>query len=159
MPLVALPGAGAWLIAPPAQGGREMDATLFRVAFNGASDVPRVEEDSFCPCCGQCSDRCGDHAFVCACSGDHTVRHNAMCKIYYEEAELSGARPERKKAGLLPSRPREDGLPATNLFFLTSRPRAARPTSGSHGACKVTPGHCFCLLQRGSSRPRPPSRR
>ena len=30
--LIALPGAGSWLTAPPAQDGREMDATLFRVA-------------------------------------------------------------------------------------------------------------------------------
>ena len=79
--LIALPGAGAWLTAPPAQDGREMDATLFRVALKQCLRCPMAEEDSFCPCCGQCSDRWGDHALVCACNGDRTVRHDAVRNI------------------------------------------------------------------------------
>ena len=81
--LIALAGAGAWLTAPPAQDGREMDATLFRVALKRRLRCPMAEEDSFYPCCGQCSDRWGDHALVCACNGDRTVRHNAVRNICY----------------------------------------------------------------------------
>ena len=38
---------------------------------------------------------------------------NAVRNICHEEARLSGASPEREKAGLLPSRHGDDGLPAT----------------------------------------------
>ena len=56
-------------------------------------------------------DRYGDHALVCPCKGDRTVRHNAVRNVAYNEAVESGMRPEREKAGLLPGRPHEDGLP------------------------------------------------
>ena len=56
-------------------------------------------------------DRYGDHALVCPCKGDRTVRHNAVRNVAYSEAVEAGMRPEKEKAGLLPGRPREDGLP------------------------------------------------
>ena len=63
-------------------------------------------------------DKWGDHALVCQCGGDRTVRHNALRNICFEEAVEAGARPEREKYGLLPARPSSDGL------------RAARGSSG-----------------------------
>ena len=66
-----------------------------------------------CPLCGQCVDRWGDHALLCSCGGDRTIRHNAVRNICFEEAAAAGCRPEREKAGLLPQRPQEDGLPTS----------------------------------------------
>ena len=143
--LIASPGAGAWLTAPPAQDGREMDAMLFRVALKRRLGCPMAEEDYFCPCCGQCSDRWGDHALVCACNGDRTVLHNAVRNICYEEARLSGVRPERGEAGLLPAAPATTDCRPPRL-------RAARPTSGPHEACKVTPKRWTSLAPAGFKR-------
>ena len=56
-------------------------------------------------------DRFGDHALVCPCKGDRTVRHNAIRNVAYTEAVEAGFAAEREKAGLLPGRPTEDGLP------------------------------------------------
>ena len=146
MSLIAAPGAGAGLTAPPAQDGREMDATLFRVAPKHRLICPMAEEDSFCPCSGQCSDRWGDHALVCACNGDRTVRHNAMRNICYEDARLSGARPERKKAGLPPSRPGDDGLPATTA---ARRPADIWLPRGVQGDAEALDFACSSGLQAG----------
>ena len=57
-------------------------------------------------------DRWGDHALVCSCGGDRTIRHNAVRNVCYEEALEAALRPEREKANLLPARPGADGLPA-----------------------------------------------
>ena len=56
-------------------------------------------------------DRYGDHALVCPCGGDRTIRHNAIRNVAYAEAVGAGLQPEKEKAGLLPGRPREDGHP------------------------------------------------
>ena len=110
--LTSLPGAGVWLVAPPVDEDRKMDAILFRTALKRRIRMPIFEHDFACPCCGGCMDRFGDHALVCACKGDRTVRHNAIRNIAYGEAAVAGLRPEREKSGLLPGRPCEDGLPA-----------------------------------------------
>ena len=112
--LSRLPGAGAWLTAPPAEDGREIDAPLFQVAVKRRLRAPVFGEDGFCPCCGQVLDKWGDHALVCPCGGDRTIRHNAIRDVCYEETSRGGLRPEREKAGLLPGRPDLDGLPAVN---------------------------------------------
>ena len=65
-------------------------------------------------------DRWGDHALTCSCNGDRTVRHNAIRNVCYEEAVEASLRPEREKAGLLPGRPHEDGLPGDSGLRLTS---------------------------------------
>ncbi len=56
-------------------------------------------------------DRWGDRALTCNCGGDHTVHHNAVRTICYEEATDAALRPEREKANLPPQRPVADGLP------------------------------------------------
>ena len=110
--LCALPGAGVWLTAPPTQDGREIDAALFQVALKRRLRVPIFSSDAACPCCGDCLDRSGDHALVCQCNGDRTIRHNAVRNSFFDDAREAGLRPEREKAGLLPPRPHEDGLRA-----------------------------------------------
>ena len=106
------PGAGAWLTAPPTEDGREIEAALFRVAVKRRLRAPVFDEDNYCPCCGDVLDKWGDHALICACGGDRTVRHNALRNVCFEDARLASLRPEREKAGLLPERPASDELPA-----------------------------------------------
>jgi hypothetical protein len=47
---------------------------------------------------------------VCPCKGDRTVRHNEVRNRFFADAVEAGMRPEKEKAGLLPSRPAEDGI-------------------------------------------------
>ena len=111
MALSSVPGAGVWLTAPPCQDGREMDAALFRIAAKRRIRCPTPFSEAPCPCCGQILDIWGDHALVCPCQGDRTVRHNTLRNIGCEEAGAAGLRPERERAGLLPGRPTADGAP------------------------------------------------
>ncbi len=108
--LCSLPTAGAWLTAPPADDAREMDHRLFQISLRRRLRMRIFEADCFCLSCGACMDAFADHALVCQCSGDRTVRHNCLRNLVYEEAGLAGLRPEREKAGLLPQRPGSDGL-------------------------------------------------
>ena len=55
-------------------------------------------------------DSYGDHALVCPCNGDRTIRHNCIRDIAWEEAKAAGMHAEREKHGLLPARPEEDGI-------------------------------------------------
>ena len=110
--LCQIPGAGVWLTANPVEDGREIEASLFQVALKRRLRVPVFAADGFCPCCGQLSDKWGDHTLVCACAGDRTIRHNAVRDVVFEEAVGGGLRPEREKAGLLPERPVTDGFRA-----------------------------------------------
>ena len=108
--LVTLPGAGACLTAPPVEDGRDFDPDLFRIALKRRLRIQISVRDSYCPCCGDLFDSFGDHALVCQCKGDRTVRHNSIRNIVYEEAVRAGTGAEKEKAGLLPPRPQEDGV-------------------------------------------------
>jgi hypothetical protein len=110
--LCRLPGAGAWLTVCPVEDGREIDAPLFQAALKRRLRVPIFDADGYCPCCGGVMDRFGDHASVCLCGGDRTIRHDAVRDLVFEEAMGGNLRPEREKAGLLPPRPEADSLPA-----------------------------------------------
>jgi len=110
--LCSLPTAGAWLTAPPADDDRQMDSALFQLARRHRLRMPVYAAETFCPCSGEGTDRFGDHALVCPCQGDRTVRHNALRNLVYKDAVDAGMRPEREKAGLLPARPAEDGIKA-----------------------------------------------
>ena len=105
-----VPGAGVWLTAPPVEDRREIDAPLFQICVKRRLRVPIFEEDGLCVCCGQVMDKWADHALVCPCGGDRTVRHNALRNVVHEEASNAGLRPEREKAGLLPPRPAAEGV-------------------------------------------------
>ena len=90
--LTGLPGSGAFLTAPPVGDGREIDAPLFKVALKRRLRVPVYEEEFCCPLCGETMDVWGDHASVCSCGGDRTIRHNAIRNICYQEATDAGLR-------------------------------------------------------------------
>ena len=111
--LSGLPGAGAFLTAPPVDDGREIDASLFKISLKRRLRAPVFDAEHHCPLCGEVVDRFGDHALVCGCGGDRTVRHNAIRNICYQAGVEAGLRPEREKANLLrgPS-PDADGLPS-----------------------------------------------
>ena len=98
-------GAGAWLTAVPGEG-RSMEAPLFRAALWRRLRLKVQEEDSWCPFCAQVFDSYGDHALVCGCKGDRTIRHNRFRNVMYEEALRGGMVVEKEKANLLPGGPR-----------------------------------------------------
>ncbi len=109
--LSSLPTAGVWLTALPSDDSREMSHRLFQIALKRRLRMRIFAADGFCLSCGGCMDRFGDHASVCSCNGDRTVRHNCCRNLVCHEASLAGLGPEKEKAGLLPGRPESDGLP------------------------------------------------
>ena len=111
--LVSAEGAGAWLTAFPEDECRswEGDGELFRIALKRRCRVPVQDGDRPCPCCGAVMDAYGDHALVCSCRGDRTIRHNALRDLTVAEAVCARSSPEKEKQGLLPGRPLDDGAP------------------------------------------------
>ena len=69
-----------------------------------------LDKFATCPCCGSGMDVYLDHALVCSCGGDRTLRHNAVRDQVFSEANEAGLRVEREKAGLLPPRPGDEAL-------------------------------------------------
>ena len=57
--------------------------------------------------------RFGDHAEVCCCGGDRVVRHNAIRDGCFHELKAGLISVEREKAGLLPVRSPDEGLPGS----------------------------------------------
>ena len=108
--LQTLRGAGAWLIAPPTEDDLTFDSALFQTVLQRRLRLRIQNNDSYCPLCGLTMDSYGDHALVCACNGDRTIRHNCLRNVVYEEALVGGMSPTKEKAGLLPSRPAQDGI-------------------------------------------------
>ena len=108
--LQSLTGAGAWLTAAPVDDARTVDPVLFQTSLQRRLRLRVQDEDSFCPLCGSTMDSFGDHALVCPCHGDRTVRHNALRNAVYEDARKTSLGAEKEKAGLLPSRPSEDSV-------------------------------------------------
>ena len=109
--LSAVPGAAAWLTAPPTQDDRRIDGPLMRVCIQRRLRMPIFSGDDVCPLCGAPMDRFGDHAMVCPCGGDRVVRHNSVRDQLFSEMRDGDVPADREKAGLLPGRPSEDGLP------------------------------------------------
>ena len=109
--LCSLPTAGVWLTARPAEDEREMHHSLFQIALKRRLRMRVFDRDTFCLSCGACMDSFADHALQCQCSGDRTVRHNRLRNQVCDTAAKAGLRPEKEKAGLLPQRPGNDGLP------------------------------------------------
>ena len=72
--------------------------------------VSLLDEPATCPECGACLDVYLDHALVCSCGGDRTLRHNAIRDEFFEEAQAAGVRSEKEKLNLLPLRPDQEKL-------------------------------------------------
>ena len=75
--------------------------------------MPLFKGDEACPLCGAPVDRFGDHALVCPCGGDRVLRHNSIRDQVFDEMRRGGLSVDREKAGLLPGRPSEDGMPSS----------------------------------------------
>ncbi len=109
--LVSREGAGAWLHASP---DREKDTILegelFRTAMKRRLRVTFLERPGFCPMCGSGMDVFMDHARVCSCEDDRTLRHNAIRNLVNMIAAVAGLRPETEKPGLLTPRPEDECL-------------------------------------------------
>jgi hypothetical protein len=74
--------------------------------------VQLLEEETFCPACGEVMDVFCDHALTCACKGDRTKRHNALRNQSFFDALASGhAGAELERPGLLPPRAPGEGPP------------------------------------------------
>jgi len=100
-------------------------------------------------------DKFGDHAAVCPCKGDRTVRHNALCNLCQEDAVAGGSRAEREKLGLLPARPSEDDLPGSSQ---NRRPADVWLPQGTDGRSEaldfaVTSGMRADRLHRSTTEP------
>ena len=85
--LVTAAGADGWLHNWP---NRERDAIvdteLFNVSLARRLRMQLLSEPACCPCCGACLDVFMDHALVCGCGGDRTLRHNAARDALYADA-------------------------------------------------------------------------
>jgi hypothetical protein len=156
--LCAIPGAGMWLTAPPANDGRHLDNPLFKLSLRRRLRAPVCSQTGFCPCCGQVFDCWGDHVLVCQCGGDRTIKHNAVRDEVFRAAVVANQSPEREKAGLLPDRPADDGLPMksgrrpADVWLPKGRKNRAEAldfavTSGMRAdlfrACRENPGEVF----------------
>ena len=71
--------------------------------------------------CGSALDIYMDHALVCSCGGDRTVRHNAIRNVTYSGCREAGINAELEKAGLLPPRPNGEELTSTNRSDVRGR--------------------------------------
>ena len=78
MALVQVPGAGTWITAHPVRERSEIDTPLFRVELKRRLRAKIFQEEFSCPCCGRAMDLWGDHAIMCQCGGDRTLRHNSV---------------------------------------------------------------------------------
>ena len=104
-------GSGAWLHATPCRESRTLlDAPLFRVAIMRRLRMPLLSSPSHCSACGMGLDIWADHALVCSCKGDRTIRHNALRNCAFRFARSSGLNPQKEKPGLLPPRPDAEGI-------------------------------------------------
>eukprot|EP00660_Eupelagonema_oceanica_P008066 gene8066-biopygen42227 len=104
--LLRQPGAGAWLLAMPSHAtGNAIAAPLFLTMLRRRLRMPVFERAFNCPLCAGVMDTFGDHALVCACGGDRTVRHNKLRDLVLRWAHAAGHAAVAEKAGLLPPRP------------------------------------------------------
>ena len=124
--LQSLPGAGAWLTAPPSEEILKVDPQLFKIALQRRLRQKVQSIDTFCVMCGSTMDSYGDHAITCQCRGDRTLRHNAVRNVVYLSARDGNMSPEREKPNLLPARPLGDVWDTDTLSVQQGR-RRRRP--------------------------------
>ena len=104
--LITAGGADSWMHAyPNKEDGTLMDSELFRIAVARRMRLPIIDEHATCSECGACLDVYLDHALVCSCGGDRTLRHNTIRDEFFEEAQAAGVRCDKEKLNLLPLRP------------------------------------------------------
>ncbi|CAE7509804.1 unnamed protein product [Symbiodinium sp. CCMP2592] len=108
--LLELPGAGAWLHAPPSEAlGLHVEPRLFRTMVQLRLRLPVAPTDVACPLCDGVADRFGAHSLCCPCGGDRIKRHNRLRSVVATRSQATGLGVEVEKADLLPLRPDDDG--------------------------------------------------
>ena len=101
--LVQQDGTDQWLVAPPCSDhGTLLDGELFRISAKRRIRARFCTTHASCPLCGDALDLYMDHALVCPCGGDRTVRHNLVCKDLTSDLKCLGLNPVQEKPGLLP---------------------------------------------------------
>ena len=83
----------------------EMNHHVSQLAFGRRLRVRIFDAGTFSVSCGGCVDTFGDHALVCPCKGDRTVRHNVVRNLVFGKAAAAGLRPERERERELASCP------------------------------------------------------
>ena len=109
--LVAAPGASAHLQAPPSEAlGTAVSHSLMQIGIKRRIRVQLMDEEAFCPACGEVMDVYCDHALTCACQGDRTRRHNKLRNCTFFDAQAAGfSGAELERPGLLPPRSPGEG--------------------------------------------------
>ena len=109
--LVAAPGASAHLQAPPSEAlGTAVPHSLMQIGIKRRLRVQLMDEEAFCPACGEVMDVHCDHALTCACQGDRTRRHNKLRNGTFFAAQAAGfSGAELERPGLLPPRAPGEG--------------------------------------------------
>ena len=72
--------------------------------------MPILEAPGHCLACGANMDIWCDHALVCSCGGDRTIRHNAIRDATHQFARAAGLNPVKEKPGLLGQRPGTENI-------------------------------------------------
>jgi len=93
--LLELPGAGAWLHAPPSEAlGLHVEPRLFRTMIQLRLRLPVAPTDVACPLCDGVADRFGDHSRSCPCGGDRQAAQppqlGRCCSLPGGEARCRG---------------------------------------------------------------------
>ena len=83
---------------------------LFRISLQRRLRMLLLAEPTHCPSCGMNLDVWADHALVCSCKVDRTIRHNAIRDSAFRFAKAAGLNPVREKPGLLPPRPDQESI-------------------------------------------------
>ena len=165
--LVSAPGADGFLHAWPNRELRmSMSSELFRISLARRLRLRLLDRRACCPCCGAALDAYLDHALVCGCGGDRTLRHNAARDTLYADAVEASMRAEREKAGLLPPRPGDESVKSDKLVrgrrpadvwlaaWRGGPPRGCRLRRDLGSTCRhaehssLRPGCGFWLLRR-----------
>lgn len=76
-----------------------------------------------CLVCSACMDAFMDHAFVCPCGGDRTLRHNALHDVFFSHFCVGGVKGGKGEGGSL-ARPDDEG-PRTESLRDGRRPADA----------------------------------
>jgi hypothetical protein len=110
--LVSAEGADAWLHATPNdEAHTKVSSELFKISVARRLRMRLLHEHSACPCCGAGMDVFMDHALVCPCGGDRTLRHNALRDCFFRfVVEFFGIKAQKEKQGLLPARPQDESV-------------------------------------------------
>jgi hypothetical protein len=99
------PGAGRWLLAPPAAHGDMSFPNSFLVTavkqHLGVATLAGSASSAICRYCGSIRDARGIHDRSCSAGGDNVLRHNSVRDCIFRFAERARLNPTLERTGLL----------------------------------------------------------